>query len=218
MKDNLRKDIWIIVLMAASTVGILLIYSYLPMQIPVHWDINGDVDRYGNRINIIYLGLIPIIIYILFLILPVIDPRRKNYDKHKKAYRMTKYGVILLMTSISWITILYTLEVISDITRLLFWMIGIIFLLFGNYMRQIRSNFFFGIRNPWTLSNDVVWKKTHRLGGITFVLTGIGIILGSFFGPIVTFIFLMTGIVAILFVSTLYSYLVYNKENKKTGN
>ena len=212
MKDNLKKDLWLILLMITSTVGIIFIYSSLPMQIPVHWDINGDVDRYGNRINIIYLALIPVLIYILFLILPVIDPRRKNYNKHKKAYRITKYAVILLMLSISWISILYTLEIISDVTRLLFWMIGIIFLLIGNYMRQIRSNFFFGIRNPWTLSNDVVWKKTHRLGGITFVITGIAIVVGSFFGSIVTFILLMIGIVAILLVSTLYSYLVYRKE------
>ena len=212
MKDNLKKDLWLILLMITSTVGVIFIYSSLPMQIPVHWDINGDVDRYGNRINIIYLALIPVLIYILFLILPVIDPRRKNYNKHKKAYRITKYAVILLMLSISWISILYTLEIISDVTRLLFWMIGIIFLLIGNYMRQIRSNFFFGIRNPWTLSNDVVWKKTHRLGGITFVITGIAIVVGSFFGSIVTFILLMIGIVAILLVSTLYSYLVYRKE------
>jgi uncharacterized membrane protein len=41
----------------------------------------------------------------------------------------------------------------------------LLFALFGNYMGNIRRNYFIGYKIPWTLNNDEVWKKTHVLAG-----------------------------------------------------
>lgn len=215
MKSNLKKDLWLIILMMGSFIGVLLVLPSLPDRIPIHWNVNGQVDNYGSKESLILLGILPLALYLLFLVIPIIDPRKDNYEKHEKAYRMTKIGIILMMMAVAWITILYTFGLISDVDKLVIVLVGLLFLVIGNYMRQIRSNFFFGIKNPWTLSNEEVWKKTHRLGGIAFIVTGGAMILGSFFSGTVAMGLMFLGIAFILFVSTLYSYLIYRKVEKK---
>jgi uncharacterized membrane protein len=44
-------------------------------------------------------------------------------------------------------------------------LIGVLYLVFGNYFKTIKANYFIGIRTPWTLENETVWKETHKLGG-----------------------------------------------------
>jgi uncharacterized membrane protein len=39
----------------------------------------------------------------------------------------------------------------------------------GNVLGKLRSNFFVGIRTPWTLSSEHVWDQTHRWAGRLFV-------------------------------------------------
>lgn len=61
--------------------------------------------------------------------------------------------------------------------------VGILFIVIGNYMPKIKSNYFYGIKTPWTLSSDTSWRKTHRLGGKVFIISGFIIILSSFLLP-----------------------------------
>jgi len=95
-------------------------------------------------------------------------------------------------------------------------MIGVLFIILGNYMGKIKPNWFMGIRTPWTLSNEEVWNKTHRLGGKMFILLGLVMICGTFL-PSETFWKAFTvSIVIILLIPMIYSYLLYRKlkENK----
>jgi uncharacterized membrane protein len=45
--------------------------------------------------------------------------------------------------------------------------------LFGNFIGRLRPSWFIGIRTPWTLSSDVVWRRTHRLAGRLMVPAGL---------------------------------------------
>ena len=81
-------------------------------------------------------------------------------------------------------------------------------------MSQIRHNYFIGIKTPWTLASEYVWKKTHRLGGIAFIISGILMGLSSFIdykfsGTII--VILIIGMITGLY---LYSYLVFNKNER----
>jgi uncharacterized membrane protein len=210
----MKKDLWLIILMTVSVIGIVLVLPTLPDQIPIHWNVDGEVDNYGSKSSLIYLSLLPFALYLLLTVIPMIDPRKANYEKHDKAYRVTRIGIIMMMMIISWITVLYTLEIISAVDKWIVFLVGVLFLVIGNYMRQIRSNYFFGIKNPWTLSNEIVWKKTHRLGGIAFIFTGLSMMIGSFLSGRVAMVLMFIGIAFILFVSTIYSYLVYRKLEK----
>ncbi|MHB1651786.1 MAG: SdpI family protein [Desulfitobacteriaceae bacterium] len=86
------------------------------------------------------------------------------------------------------------------------------FIVLGNYMGRFRHNYFIGIRNPWTLANEPVWQKTHRLGGKLFVLVGVLGLISVFLNPMLRFGLFMGGVVALLVITTVYSYWIYRKE------
>lgn len=208
----MKNKKWLLYLGIISFVGTAIVYNRLPDQIPMHWNIKGEVDNYGGRYSALLLGALPIALYYLMLIIPRIDPRRDNYLKHGKAYDAVKMAIILFFIAVHWLTIASSLGADIDISKIVPIGVGIMFIVIGNVMSQIRHNYFLGIRTPWTLANEVVWKKTHRLGGILFVVMGIiFIIAGLLNNPlvsIVSFSFMMI-IVIWIFV---YSYLVFKKQ------
>ena len=92
--------------------------------------------------------------------------------------------------------------------------LGLLFILIGNYLPKIPRNFFFGIRVPWTLASEIVWKKTHIIGGWVFVLTGLLMIILSF-SKTGLFITLMISVGIILVFSILYPFILYKKLEKE---
>ena len=99
---------------------------------------------------------------------------------HKKAYSVAILAITLFMIAIHWISIYASLGNVVNIKILVNLGVGILFIVLGNYMGQIRHNYFFGIRNPWTLASEEVWTKTHRVGRYPFVLLGVIFIVSAF--------------------------------------
>jgi len=97
-------------------------------------------------------------------------------------------------------------------------LIGLLFIVLGNYLGKIKMNWFMGIRTPWTMSSENVWNKTHRFGGKMFILAGL-LMIAQIFLPLnfrlPVFIF---SIAVILFGTVGYSYLVYLREKKNKAN
>lgn len=163
--------------------GILLaavLYPSLPEQIPTHWNADGTVT-FGSRNTIFITVGMGLLFAVLFDILPKIDPRRKNYEKFGRFYDLFCVLMQIFMLIINGIIITEalrpgTLSVPVAITL----SIGILFVIIGNFMPKFKSNFYMGIKTPWTLSSDEVWRKTHRLGGKCFFLSGLLFIICSF--------------------------------------
>jgi uncharacterized membrane protein len=79
----------------------------------------------------------------------------------------------------------------------------------GNFMGKLTRNFFVGIRTPWTLVNDEVWLRTHRLGGKLFVAAGVVTAIAAFSGA--GLYVMLAAVLAAAIVSVIYSYVVYRK-------
>lgn len=91
-------------------------------------------------------------------------------------------------------------------------LVGILFLIVGNYLPQCKPSFFVGMRNPWTLSNEEVWRKTHRFSGKVFVALGL-IMIVSIFVPADWRSYLMLAMILVAVILTnLYSYVLYKKK------
>ena len=206
-----RFDKVIYILTAISAAATAFIYNKLPEQIPIHWNIKGEIDNYGGRGFIIFTALLPVIMLIFMKVLPKIDPRRENYKKHEKAYSFIVYSIALLMIAIHWFSITAAMGREVEIARLMPLVMGIVFIVIGNFMTQLRHNYFVGIRTPWTLANETVWKKTHRVGGALFVISGILTIIASFINSSVAFYTLMGTILGSTLAVLVYSYLVFAK-------
>lgn len=207
----MKKNKLILLLIALSFIGTLIIYNYLPNEIAFHWNTKGQPNNYGSKWLIFITGIIPIFMYFLFNYLPKIDPKKDNYSKHSKSYNILKLIILLFLILIHWLSIIYNFNIPINITLFTKLLVGILFVIIGNYMPQFRQNFFVGIKTPWTLSNETVWKKAHRYGGYVFIICGFLFILTAFLNNSVVNILIIITIIILISSTFIYSYLVYKK-------
>jgi uncharacterized membrane protein len=93
--------------------------------------------------------------------------------------------------------------------------VGILFLALGNYLPRLRSNWWMGIRTPWTLDNEEVWRRTHRLGGWSFALGGLLCVLGALLLPVeVAGIVGLCSLGAAAVVPVVYSYVIWRQQRR----
>lgn len=173
MKLSRRPFIIAALISIVSLILIAIVFPRLPSPMPVHWNWRGDVDGWGPRWTIFLLGLMPLALLVLFRIVPKIDPRGDSYEKHERAYQVLVLAVPMLLVAVTWLAIAVALGVPIRIELFVPLLVGLLFILIGNFMPQIRFNYSFGIRLPWTLASEEVWRRTHRLGGYIFIALGI---------------------------------------------
>lgn len=190
-------------------------YKLFPTSTPVHWNISGEADSWGTPFQAAFI--MPIIglgLYLLFLIIPFLDPKKERYKQFEKVYHIFKTIIILFLFLVYFSTSLSGLGYNINITRVVTIFVGIMFMVIGNYLSKIKRNWFVGIRTPWTLSSEEVWNKTHRLGSKVFVVSGFLFILTSFIDVKFRLALLFSIIILIILTSFGYSYYLYNKQEK----
>ncbi|MFZ5608355.1 MAG: SdpI family protein [Pseudomonadota bacterium] len=199
-----------LVIVAAMTA--LSVYAWLALpldaQLPIHWNIDGVPDRYAGKA--LALSLLPanaLLIALVFALIPKLEPRRAHLLMSSKAYGAFWLAMIGLFAVLHVGLVLLALGPGFKLTPLFGLGLGILFMVMGNFLGKVRSNFFFGIRTPWTLSSDHVWDRTHRMGGLAFFLLG-AILLASalLLRPSVFFWVLITGVLAVTLFVVVYSY------------
>ena len=216
IKPTIKTEILPILLIVLAIISSFYFYVHFPERIPIHWNFAGEVDNYGSRT--VGAFLFPIIIlgmYIMFLFLPLIDPKKERYQQFKKVYHIFKNFMVFFMVAIYFITGFNALGYNISVSLWVPMLVGILFIIIGNYMGKIKPNWFMGIRTPWTLSSEEVWNKTHRFGGKMFILSGVLMVLIPFIP--VNFKIWVFGIVLTLILSGTigYSYIAYTKKKTK---
>jgi len=177
MKTKINNLLLILVAIV-PLVYTLIIYNSLPSEIPVHWNIDGEIDDYGNKNMILMLPLITIAISVLFIFLPKIDPKKNNYLKFGNAYTTITWSITLFLVLLSIVIIRSTISKQLFDTSILSIGIFSLFIIIGNFLRTIKHNYFIGIRTPWTLADERVWKETHEhVGKIWFYVSLVGLAL-----------------------------------------
>jgi uncharacterized membrane protein len=209
----IRNNIIAILSIVISTIVIILLWSKIPDQIPTHWNFRGDADRFGLKWPNAFLGsIIGTGILIMFEVLPHIDPKKDNYKRFNRAYNIMKSGTVAFLCLVGLIPILTSTGILSGKNNPVISVVGLLIAFMGNYMGQVKQNWYAGIKTPWTLSNEVVWNKTHRFAGKLWLIAGICGFIGGFIpgqiGPII-FAVAMTasGVIPVI-----YSYVVFRQE------
>jgi len=212
MRGNQKVIIAIIVL--SFLIG-LFFYPYMPEKVASHWDEQGVVNGYMPKfwgvflVPIISLGLV-----ILFLLIPKIDPLKKNIDKFRNYFDWFIIIFLLFMLYIYMLTILWNLGARFNMFQLMIPAMGLLFFYLGLLMQKAKRNWFVGIRTPWTMSSDYVWEKTHKLGAKLYMLAGIIALLGILLPKIAIWLVLVP-IILVSIYTVIYSYIIYKKEKKK---
>jgi uncharacterized membrane protein len=189
----------------------LIAYPHMPDKVPVHWGITGEPNRYGSKMEQLTMSVLPLVLFLFLNYLPSIDPKKESYKKHSNAYSIINFVIILFLIILNLTGLFSALGYNMQFQIIVPVLMGILFIILGNFMTQIRPNYFFGIRTPWTLASEYVWKKTHRFGGYVFVVIGLVPLLSFFIGPIGMYLFLGAMAIGIALI-LIYSYLVFKRE------
>lgn len=212
-KIKLNKiDLISLIIVLIPIVMTIFVYQKLPDELAVHFGINGEPDGYQGKRSFLLLNILMLFgIPILLKIIRYIDPKKRNYEKFEATYDMFRLLITIFLSFMVIAILLFNLGFSINIQMVVLIGIGIIFMFFGNYMSRIRFNYMVGIRTPWTLANEEVWRRTHRLGGPLWFIGGIAIIFIAFLPGKMAFIFMMVLTAIITFIPVIYSFILYKK-------
>lgn len=212
MKKAVLKEVPLLVIVLLPFIYLAYIWQDLPDEVAVHWNLQGEIDRYGDKTELLLIPfLLPLLIYLIFLLVPVIDPKKKIKNMGSKYHSLK-----VLLTSFMSLLALYILyssknESLSNPNYIVLSM-GVLFLILGNYMKTIKANYFIGIKTPWTLENETVWKDTHKLAGKLWFGGGLLIVLGSLIlSKENTFPLMIAVIICISLIPVVYSYIRFKQ-------
>lgn len=211
MKVSWRTELPLWLLIVTMFALALSAWPSAPDSLPVHWGLNGQVDRYGSKFEGLFLfPLVTVVLYLITLGLPRVDPGRLNYAGFAGPYTLLRFGLIGFMAALYGLMQFQIRGHHVDVGHAVFVLIGILFVLVGSVMGKIRPNWFFGIRTPWTLSSKASWVRTHRLGGWVFLIGGI-VMIGTSIIPAVQIYVLLAFGAGVLW-TVVYSYLVWKSD------
>lgn len=210
---NLKKEAIIWLFLLAPFIYVMYIWNTMPEQIPTHWNAKGEVDDYSSKaFGLLMLPVMNVLIYFILFFIPRIDPRYQHYKLFGSSYQNIRLIIHVFFVGVFVFVMHATLT--GDSNGFNFFMAGmaLFFAFLGNYLRTVRSNWFVGIRTPWTMSNEEVWRKTHMLGGRMMFYGGIILAVACLFlNQVASAITLGVGIAIVTLVPVVYSYFEYRK-------
>ncbi|MGA2913671.1 MAG: SdpI family protein [Methanoregula sp.] len=194
----------------------IFFYPALPDRVVSHWNAAGQADGYISKFW--GLGLIPLIMtacIALFTVIPRIDPLKMNYEKFRNYYEGFILLFILYLLAVQVQIILWSSGYQVSPNRTFPLLFGILFIYIGFLLEHAEQNWFVGIRTPWTLSSEAVWKKTHAIGGKLFKIAGIVSFVGLLFRDFAIW-FILVPVLAVAVFTVAYSYFAFQKEKENS--
>jgi uncharacterized membrane protein len=206
-------DLLLLLIGLIPLVAAFFLYDMLPDRMAVHFGLNGQPDGYQSKLSfLIAFGLLVIGLPLLMKMFRFIDPKRPNYEKFNRAFEIVRVALTVFLSGLFSIVLLYNLGYSLNMLIFVLVGIGLLFLIIGNYMGQVRFNYFMGIRTPWTLADEDVWRRTHRLAGPVWMLAGLVAVFAAFLpGSAAVWAFGTAFVISVL-LPTLYSYVLFKQK------
>jgi uncharacterized membrane protein len=208
----IKKEWFCLLLVATPFAYLASIWTELPQEVPLHWNLQGEIDRWGSKSDLLFVPVFTsLLVYVLFTLVPLIDPK-KRIEEMGTTYGKLKLAIVATMSVLA-LALLYMSGVESSVSpRFVFFIVGLLFTVLGGFMKSIKPNYFIGIRTPWTLESPYVWEKTHKFGGVLFMLGGLVICALAVLASTETVLQLTIAIgLGIAFLLIIHSYLVYRR-------
>lgn len=162
----------------------LIVLPYLPEKIPAHYGFDNQVDRWGSKYEALLFPVVSIFMGYFLLGMAKLAARQEEHGENNKNVIIVAGILILILfnalNGYSLYTGFHKVENLSsvslDIGQLVFGIIGMFMIVIGNIMPKLRMNSIIGLRTHWSMKNEVTWKKSQHIGGISFIIGGIIII------------------------------------------
>ncbi len=214
------KEVLLLALLIAPMAYLGIIWNRLPEIIPTNFHLNGVADRVGDKreflLLMIFLFFTNALLYFLFRYIPKPveenEPPKENAE-HIRAYYRIRFRIHIYLAVFTTI-IIYLVSAGKEIflEKWVFIGVGMLISGIGLFLWHLKPNNFVGVRTPWTLQDDRIWKETHDMAGKLWLFAGIGIIIAGMFLTVLSGVFLFmfaAGLLAAL--PYVYSYRLFYK-------
>lgn len=206
----MKKHWFGLFLLVLIVIGTAISYPYLPEQVGIHWNYKGVPDDFVQKsYGSFFLPGIMLILYVFTILLPKIDPKKTNYQRFQDTY------YLIMNVILSFLFLLQAVQIATSLGKLnpahvVPELVGLLFIVIGNFSPKFKHNYFIGVRTPWTLASEDVWKKTHRFGGKVFVVLGLLMLLVPIIPAAIQAYYVISIIVvclALIFLSSYYFFI-----------
>jgi len=180
-KLNYKKEMILWVFLLLPVLYLVYIWPLLPNQVPIHFNAEGEANGWAGKASELILIGISFFVYLFTLFLRKIDPKQLNEGFFTNNFFKLRIALVGFLCVLN-ISIMY-IALPGNEHLGVHWIPAGVFLflaVLGNFMINLKPNWFIGIRTPWTLSSDIVWKKTHQVGGRIFFYGGLACVVLSF--------------------------------------
>ncbi|WP_313964876.1 SdpI family protein [uncultured Streptococcus sp.] len=180
------------------------IWSQLPNQIPIHFNLVGQANNFQSKpLAVFGLPLFLLLVHLFVIFVTARDS--KNRTMNEKMVKVIYWLTPIVSLSVSYLIYTKALGSMTNPSIFASALLGLIFVMMGNYMPKLKVNHTVGIRLPWTLQSEDNWHKTHRLAGKLWVLGGLILLLEAGLQFAVPYVMGIV-ILAIVFIPVVYSY------------
>lgn len=210
LKNNRVLAIITTVIILLPILAGLIMWNTLPAEMPVHWNINGEIDRYASRAFVVFgIPVFMAALHWVCILATTLDKRARNQNPKLLSILLLIIPILsLVIFGIMYSTALGKNPRVETILSLF---IGILFIIIGNYMPKFSRNRVSGFRIKWTLSSDENWYRTHRFASRLAMIGGGLIAALSFTGQFIPLLVILAIIIA---APIIYSYAFYAKNEK----
>lgn len=215
MNKFLNSAVWIVAI--APLIYLAICWNQMPEKVATHFNLQGQPDQFGSKsylwVGIGVIAVFSVLIYLLLKNIYKIDPKRHAAENKDRLLRIG-FTIALFMSFVSATMVHASVSEggIKFNIHFVFASIGFMWAIIGNYMHNLKPNYFAGLRLPWTLENEDNWRRTHLLAGKMWFIGGVIIGVTWLFasttvGLVITFAFFLP----MIFIPMIFSYRLYKK-------
>ena len=199
-------------IIAGMAVYSVLVLPALPAEIPIRWNLSGEPDNTMSKaFGAFPMVLVGIGVWLLFVGLPRIDPRGNRYADFKESYWLLCNLVLLFLAAAHVLVLGLGLGWDVDPVQAMLIGLGLLFTGIGPLLPRLSPNWWTGIRTPWTLSSDTVWRRTHRVGGYMLASAGLLIVATAFLPHPARLWVSAVVFLAMVMIPVAYSYFIWRE-------
>jgi uncharacterized membrane protein len=215
MKSFLEKIVWLVIIV--PVIYLAIVWERLPEKIATHFDFNGNPDKYDSKNGFLWFMIIIVIVsvgvYLLVTNMYRIDPK-KYASENKERLQKIAFAIVVFISALGCIIIYTGISGSLKLNlRFFFALMGLFWAVIGNYMNNLKPNYFAGLRLPWTLESEDNWRRTHHLASKLWFAAGLLVTVIAIFASTTVSI---VCIFSLLFIATIiplvYSYRLYKKQ------
>lgn len=210
---TLKKEWYVVLLLILPFIASAYLWNDLPDEVPTHFNLQGEADDWGPKwVNAIMIPGIALATYLSLIFIPFIDPKKRIESRQKP---IAAIRIVLSLFFVFMYVFVMAESLGTDINFSIYLQIGIglLFLALGNYMQSIKQNYFIGVKTPWTLESEEVWKRTHRLTAKVWTVGGLVMMISplTISNPILYWTIFSIVVSVLVLVPVIYSYVIFQK-------